>query len=341
MSLSEAREIAREWREDLRRGIDPKEKEADRLREQAQRRADTFESTFEAFADDHLTTLRTGAVVKASIINHVFPLWRDRPVKDIKRADVIDLMRQLKKVAPIGSNRILAYLKRFFGWCIDQALLEASPAAAVKKPSKENQRDRYLTESEIRAIWLACERAGVFGRAFQLMLALGQRRGEIGAMKWSEIDLERCTWSLSRDRTKANRAHDVPLSPVAMDILNACPRLGDFVFATGRGSASISGWGKAKKRVDALAAFDGGAIAEWHLHDLRRTCATYLAKLGTDRIIISKVLNHAEGGVTGIYDRHAYEAQKRHALEAWGKYLIATISNEAQNNVLQLRARSA
>ena len=358
--FAKARELAREWREDIRQGVDPKAREAERQREEARRRADTFGACFEAFAEDHLSTLRTGKVVKATVVRRVYPVWKDRPISAIKRADVNELLRSVRKEAPIGANRLLAYLKKFFAWAVDEDLIEASPAAAIKKTAKENKRDRVLTEAEIRAIWQACGELGPFGRAFKLMLLTGQRRNEVGRMTWKEIDRKQKAWSLARERTKADRAHDIPLSDLAVALIDECPKLGEFVFSTGRNSrmkigdrqakpTPISGWGKAKASLDEIAARkaneeagegDAIAITDWRLHDLRRTCATYLAKLGTDRIVISKILNYAEGGVTDIYERHRYDAEKRRALEAWSRRIEAIVHHEPAGNVVRLPGRA-
>ncbi|MEJ0094843.1 MAG: tyrosine-type recombinase/integrase [Methylocella sp.] len=350
MSLAKAREIARRWREDIQEGVDPKVKEAERLRQEARRRADTFSSAFAVFADDHLSTLRTGDFVKKVVEKRAYPHWAERPISEIKRADVNELIRSFRKEAPIGANRLLAYLKTFFSWAVDQELIEASPAAAVKRPAKENKRDRVLTETEIRAIWQACSEIGVFGRAFKLMLLTGQRRAEVGGMTWTEIDRKQKLWTLGRERTKADRAHEVPLSELALAIIDESPRIGAFVLSTGRTAATpVSGWSKAKRKLDRLAIekvtaaqeTDGSPIiGEWHLHDLRRTCATYLAKLGADRIVISKILNHAEGGVTGVYDRHRYDHEKRRALELWSERLAAIVDPKETTNVVTLVTRN-
>lgn len=350
MPLAKAREIAREWRENIRQGIDPKVKVAEWQRQEARRMADTFAAAFEAFAEDHLSTLRTGSVVKRTIERHAYPAWAERPISGIRRTDVNELVRSLKRDAPIGANRLLAYLKKFFAWAADQELIEASPSAAIKKPSKENQRDRVLTEAEILAIWQACGELGAFGRAFKLMLLTGQRRTEVGKMAWAEVDLKEKIWTLPRERTKADRTHEVPLSDLALSIMQDCPKLGPFVLSTGRnarkpktGVGPISGWGKAKGKLDnaleKAASQGGGAIAEWHLHDLRRTCATFLAKLGTDRIVISKILNHAEGGVTGVYERHRYDHEKRRALALWSECLAAIVAQTDGGNVVSLPSR--
>lgn len=360
MSLAKARQIAREWREDIRQGIDPKVKEAARQRQEERRRADTFAAAFEQFSDDHLSTLRTGKVVKGVIAKHVMPKWGSRPISEIRRADVNDLIRNLRKDMPIGANRVLAYLKKFFVWAADQELIEASPAAAVKRPSKEIKRDRVLTDWEIRAIWQACGELGAFGRAFKLMLATGQRRSEVGAMTWSEVDRQQNVWTLARERTKADRAHEIPLSDLALSIVEESPRFGEFVFSTGRSApaqaggtakpVAVSGWSKAKSALDKLAldkarALTEGsgedvpaAIADWHLHDLRRTAATHLARLGVDQVVIAKVLNHAENEVTAVYDRHRYDAEKRRALDLWAQRLTAIVEGTAGGNVVSIVA---
>lgn len=361
LSLAKARQIAREWREDIRQGIDPRAKEAERQRQEQRRRADTFEAVFGAFANEHLSTLRTGADVKRAVEAHVVPQWGRRPLTDIRRADINELVRELRKSAPIRANRVLAYLKTFFVWAVDQELIEASPAAAIKRPSKEVKRDRVLTDAEIRATWEACGDLSAFGRAFRFMLVTGQRRSEVGEMTWGEIDMARRAWTLSRDRTKADRAHEIPLSVLALSIIDECPKIGDFVFSTGRsapmragataGARPISGWSKAKAALDRLTARKAQAyaverggeaptqFAEWHLHDLRRTCATNLARLGVDRVVIGKILNHAEQEVTAVHDRHRYDAEKRRALDVWGERLTAIVDGADGGNVLQFATK--
>lgn len=354
MSLAKAREIARQWRELIGQGVDPGAKEVN-LRPAPAQRAVTFLMAFNAFADEHLSTLRTGQSVKRIIQKHVFPGWAERPIAEIARADVRELIASLRKQMRIGANRVLANLKTFFRWAVDQDLIEASPAAAVKRPAKEVRRDRVLSDWEIRAIWQACGEFGVFGRAFKTMLATGQRRSEVGAMTWAEIDSGEGRWALPRERTKSDRAHEVPLSALTLSILDECPRLGGHVFSTlrrgGEGepengaSRAISGWSKAKSALDKLAlekaiawAIAKGdrppeSFAAWRLHDLRRTAATYMAKLGVERVVIGKVLNHAEREVTAIYDRHRYDREKRRALDLWGETLAAIVGADCGDAV--------
>ena len=338
MPLAKARQLAREWREDIRQGVDPKVKEERQRREEERRRADTFAAAFEAYAEERLSRLRTGAEARHSFERHILPVWGSKPISELHRADVKELVRNLHKTAPIAANRTLSILKTFFKWAAEEELIEASPAAAVKPLAAEIKRDRVLTHSEIRTTWEACGELGAFGRAFRFMLATGQRRSEVGGMTWAELDVKQRLWILPRNRTKADRAHEVPLSDLALSIIGDCPKLNEFVFTTG-GDTPISGWSKAKAALDKRATLNGEAISEWHLHDLRRTCATYLAKLGTDRIVISKLFNHAEGGVTSTYDRHARDPEKRMAMDLWGAQLAAIIDGTDENVVPITKAR--
>jgi integrase len=365
MSLAEAREVAREWRRDIAKGIDPKEKAAEAAREQQRLRANTFGAAFATFSEDHLKTLRTGAAVEASVKNHVFPALESRPMREIRRSEILSLINRLKKESPIAANRVLAYLKKFFAWALENELIDDSPAASIKRPTaeKDRERERVLADWEILAFWWACGEMGAFGRAFRFMLATGQRRSEVGAATWGEIDKSEALWTLGKARTKAKRLHDVPLSALSLSIVDDCPMFGDFVFASGRagnahdgrdsGPVALAGWGKAKERLDelmlkrakALALADGkkepDEIEDWRLHDLRRTAGTCMARIGIDRLVISKLLNHAEGGVTKRYDRHRYDAEKRVALDRWALHLQAIVEGKDGGNIVQLASARA
>ncbi len=319
MSLAQARTIARSWREDIRQGTDPKVKEAERQREVARRRADTFGAAFEAFADDHLSTLRTGDDVKKAIAKHVLPRWGQRPISDIRRADVRELVQAMRPAAPIGANRVLAYLKKFFSWAVDQDKIDASPATAVKRPTlKETKRKRVLTETEIRALWRA---TGGFsypaGPFVRLLLLTGQRRREVAEMAWSEVDLDNKLWTIPAGRMKADTAHVVPLAPEAAAILESLPRWsGPFVFSTTDGRKPISGFSKMKPRIDAAIP---EKIASWCFHDLRRSMRTGLSALRVPDTVSELCIGHTQKGLHEVYDQHTYLDEKRHAFGAWDR----------------------
>ncbi len=334
ISLEQARTKAREWLELIRKGIDPQTHEEELRRKEEHWRADTFAAAFEEFVSRHLSRLRTGRDVEREMRRLLLAKWGSRPLTSISRKDVIAAVYRLHDDGkPVMANRLLAYIKTFFRWALDRAMIEASPAALVKKPGRESKRDRILVDAEIRAVWLACDRIGAFGRAVRFMLATAARRDEAGRARWEELDRRAKLWRLPAGRTKANRAHEIPLNDAALRVIDATPEMGPFVFTTG-GTKALSGWSKAKAKLDreALqelrkAAAERGErpgnvnLASWHLHDLRRSAATNMARLGIDRVVIGKVLNHAESGVTAIYDRHRREKEVAEAMDAWGRRL--------------------
>ena len=361
ITLAKARDIAREWRDLIAKGIDPAaQAEAERraveaAKREAERRAqDTFRAAYEAFAEEHLSTLRTGRVVKGVIAKHVYPILGDRPLTEITRAEANDLLRATAKRLPTHARRIKSYLHKFGDWAEEDGRIEESPFANLKRFGKEHARERVLSDLEIRAIWQASAGMAAFGRAVRFMLATGQRRSEVGDMVWKEFDEGKKLWTLPRERTKADRTHEVPISPLALSILGETPKIGEHVFATrgprapqGRPATTtpISGWSKFKDRLDALAlaelkrlAGDDAALPKWHLHDLRRSAATQMARLGVDRLVISKTLNHAEGGVTKIYDKYGYLPEKRQGLERWGARLAQIVEGQELDNIVSLVA---
>jgi integrase len=226
--------------------------------------------------------------------------------------------------APVATNRVHSIVRKFFNWAVENDLIANSPVAGIKPPNPETSRDRVLTDDELKAVWREAEKVGYpFGSILQLLILTGQRRGEVTGMMWSELDLDAGLWVLPRERVKNNRRHEVPLSRQAVAILRALPRIGDkcsgsahsYVF-TLNGTAPYNGF-KAKDRFDV-------GIAPWTVHDLRRTCASGMARLGTNLVVIEKVLNHVSGslaGIVGVYRRHEFAAEKRAALQQWADHV--------------------
>ena len=240
------------------------------------------------------------------------------PVDEIKRADVVHVLDTIiADGAPTRANRALAAIKKLMNWCIDRGVIETSPVAHLKPPTKEVARERVLTDDELKTCWRMAELEGYpFASCIQLMILTGQRRGEVSGMHWSEIDFDNKMWTIPSKRAKNATSHIVPLAPLAIGILRSLPRFlgSDFVFTT-TGTTPISGFGRLKERLDA--AFDDGT-EDWRFHDLRRTVATNMAILRVAPHIIEAVLNHSSGivsGVAAIYNRHAYIDEKREALE--------------------------
>jgi integrase len=350
MSLAQAREIARGWRDDIRSGVDPKVKLERQKAEEARSRTQIFKAVFEQYAAERLVDLRSGTRVEAAIVKHVYPVWEDRPLKDIKRRDAKELVDKIAKTAPIAANRVLAYLSAFGRWAEGKFIIEESPFLRIARPTqneKDRARDRTLCDTELRTFWQATGELGIFGKAFRVMLLTGQRRTEVGAMRWSELDLQKKIWTLPAARSKNKRVHLIPLSDAVVDIIDSTSKLSGsaFVFSTGTHRtgdnteiAPISGWGKSKAALDAkMREITGGDVEEFHLHDLRRTCATGLARLKVERVVQAAVLNHTDASVTATYDRWAYLDEKRAALDRWATHL-AGIVNGTGDNVVSLAA---
>ena len=196
--------------------------------------------------------------------------------------------------------------------------------AHLPKAGAETKRDRVLSDGELAAVWQAASKLGwPFGHAVRLLILTGARREEIGGLCWTEVNGE--TIKLSGERTKNGEPHNIPLSPQATAVLQRVPRIANSerVFST-NGKTSISGWSRAKRQLD-----DISEVADWRTHDLRRTVATGLQKLGVSLQVIEAVLGHTSGsrsGVVGVYQRHSFDAEKRAALDAWGNHVTELVA---------------
>lgn len=311
MSLAEARERARATIQTISCGDDPRR----------QRTNDTaIESVVADFLTRHArpnTRTRTADETERLLRREVLYAWKGRDVREIRRRDVIALLDDIvDRPAPYVANRTLAALRKMFRWAIQRDLIDSSPCSDVVRPHAERKRERVLADSELRAVWLASFDLGpVHGPYIRALIATGQRMTEVADMRHAAISDD--TWQLEPEDTKAKRTHLVPLSRLALAAIDAAPQRQrcPYVFSnTGKGP--IRGFSKIKAALDKASGVSG-----WRLHDLRRTAATAMARGGVDRVAIERVLNHADPSVTAVYDRHAYEAEKRHALEVWAAKL--------------------
>jgi integrase len=314
--------------------------------ERAQARAsqpDSIESVVEQFLDRHVRRLNRPKTIRETeraLRQHVLPRWRSRSIDSITRRDVLDVLdRVVDSGAPVMANRVLSAVRKLFNWALSRDIIAISPVAGVKPPSIEKSRDRILNDDELRLVWLAADKIGFpFGPLVQLLALSGQRRDEVGQMRWSELDLEERLWTLPRERVKTNQPHEVPLSAAAINVLKSVPHIGDFVLST-NGTTAASGFSKAKRRIDSLLPAD---VPAWRLHDLRRTVASGMAQLGINLPVIEKVLNHASGsfaGIVGVYQRHSFADEKRAALEAWGNFVATLVDSKPTSKVVRLRGK--
>jgi integrase len=194
-----------------------------------------------------------------------------------------------------------------------------------------------LDMGEIKQIFDAASLIGFpFGHYVHMLALTAQRRTEVACMRWSEIDLDAATWTQSSGDNKSQRAHLVPLSAPAMAILEALPRLGDTVFSLD-GEQRVLGYAKGKTLIDQFIATKGDALAPWRLHDLRRSGATHMVRLGVNETTVGRVLNHAPQGVTAkVYALHSYAPEKRTALDRWAAEIERTLDPAKAGNVVPL-----
>ncbi|MCF6304460.1 MAG: integrase arm-type DNA-binding domain-containing protein [Rhodobacteraceae bacterium] len=354
MGLAGARAAASVALEAIEYGNDPsaakKATKAARLEAQLSER-DKIKTLVEQFGIRHLSTLKSGETVRRELKRHVVAIWGDRDIHDITKRDVIDLLDGIADSGRVvTANRVRAYLNKFLSWCVERDILDVSPAMGVKPVAKEKSRDRVLTDDEIKWFWAACTREGQpWGHLGKMLLLTGQRLGEVVNMTDNEIDGD--IWHMTGDRTKNGRAHDVPLSKAAREALSAVARIsGDdgFIFTT-NGTNALKGYHKgrnyiANSMIEIAREEKGGAmeIPHWTFHDLRRTAATTMARMGIPVRVTEAVLNHVSGtggGIVGVYQRHDYATEKRNALEAWARFLNELVEGKNDKaNVLKMRS---
>ena len=284
---------------------------------------DTFDTIVAEWIKRDQSKNKSVEQVKTAIKRHVSPVFSGRKLDEIKKQDIIKLIDQITDGgSPVAANRILAFLKRFFNWCVERDILEVSPALSIKANTGEISRDRVLDVGELLSLWTVEDKLNYpWGAILKLLMLTGARLKEVSEVTWDEISLEEQIWSIPSSRTKNSRPHQIHLSTQAKQILTSLPSVKDqsFLFST-NGVRPVSGFSKAKKRIDLLSGVDN-----WRFHDLRRSFATHTTeKLEIPPVIIDKVLNHVSGavkGVAAIYQRGEYLEQRREALQAWGDYL--------------------
>lgn len=263
------------------------------------------------------------------LTGHLSPLSRS-PAAEIQRRDIIE---QLDRIAedngPVAADRAKTALSAFFAWCVEEDYCPANPVSRIRKRSQSAARERILSDAELATVWQHSGE-GDYGAIVRLLILTGQRREEIGWLHIGEVDGTQARIILPPRRTKNGREHLLPLSSQAMQILrDAAPRNDrEFIFGES-GHSGYSGWSRSKLRIDRRideAQFARGdkPIERWTLHDLRRTFASGMARLGVGLPVIEKMLNHVSGtfsGVAGVYQRYSFEKEMRAAMQLWGNHV--------------------
>lgn len=350
-TLAEARKSHRNAQRALEAGKDPAFEE--RKEKNAARDASTINALIEEYIEKWAKpNKRSWEADQRCLERNIKKPWGKRKAAEITRRDVNLLLDEIKdRGALVQANRVLACIRKMFNFAIERDLLQSNPCTGIKA-TKENSCDRVLTEDELRIIWLALSQkyspedllhtlhmSEQTKLILKLQLVTAQRKGEVVEAEWSEIDLKSSWWTIPASKAKNNQAHRVPLSSLAIEILQDIKILsGDsrFLFPAQRGDKHITA--AAIDHAVRRSRFEG--VAAWTPHDCRRTAASYMTSIGIPRLTVTKILNHSENNsVTAIYDRHSYDNEKRIALEEWAQKLRKTIyCTEFTDNVVALKA---
>jgi integrase len=316
----------------------------------------------------HLAERRPSYAAEAvRALHYAFAAHLDDAAEDLDRDAVVRALdaigrRRRRKDGGVGktprgaamTGRTAAYGRAAFSWAVKRGAVHTNPFAALPVRKGIAKRERVLSDTEIGEIWRATGKAASpYGTIIRLLLLTGQRRGEVAGMAWNEIGEDFVTWTLPGARTKNGVEHTVPLSAPARDILKRLDKAPDGLALPGVASTPFAGWSKAKRTLDkaiieARAEATGritAPLVSWNVHDLRRTVATGLQRLGVRLEVTEAVLNHisgSRGGIAGVYQRHDWAAEKRLALDSWADHVLAVAKGvPSAGKVVKLKHRTA
>lgn len=365
LTPDQARKRAQELAALVATGIDPREREAEALnakqalatREEELRRLEQ-DLAFDRIAArwlehyEHEKGRRPSSVTMAKMVVRLYlkPSFGSRPIPKIELKDLQSVIDAIPLNKRAMRRNVFAYASVLFGWALRRQYISTNPLASMEKPQAPIARDRVLDDVELAMVWKAAEAMPVpWAPFYRLLIMTGQRKSEVAGMAWSELDRSSAIWTIPAERAKNKNSHLVPLSEAVtaeLDVLadgQQWPTTGYVLTTTGR--TPISGFSKAKRMLDQKITDidEGGALPPWRVHDLRRTAATGLQRLGVRFEVTEAVLNHvsgAKGGIAGVYQRHDWAAEKRAALDAWAGHVRQLITGITATNVVRMEARS-
>ena len=277
----------------------------------------TVEQVFDTYLQHNAKSNRYWRELEQCVRRNAKPIF-DRDVTSITRADIADLIDKASLRASSAGRHLFSALRPCFRWAVERGHIESSPCSELRAPLPSKARQRVLTDEEIAKVWHGSDELGFpFSPLLKLLVLTGQRRNEVAALEWDEIDGN--VWTIPGERTKNGKLHEVDLHPLAMETLAAVPHQERLLFTT-TGRTPPSGFSKAKRNLDARLT----DLPHWRFHDLRRTAASGMAALGILPNVIERILNHQSGvnsGLVGIYQRHEYRAERRESIMLWGDHV--------------------
>ena len=318
ITLLEARQAAREIISLVERGLDPKD---------VKTTPERFEIAFQEFLERHVSQNRSKYEVKRQLKHDLLPAFEGMLITDITKRDIIKVLdKAVDRGANVMANRLLSTLRKFFSWALARDLVTDNPCKTLEQPSKEHPRDRVLNHQEIKLFWNSVEYLSdnndptkAYERYFKFLLLCGQRRTEVAEMRWEEVDQN--TWHLPAARSKNAKSHSVPLTEYMLRIIGPKSNETGFVFSL-TGKHPINNIGRVTSRLKTIMEQEasGKYVADWKPHDLRRTVASEMARLGIYQEVLERLQNRSGGklgGLAGVYNRYDYESEKRDALTKW------------------------
>jgi integrase len=366
LTLEKARHKAREWRDLIKQGKDPRDVEARQREAEIKAASNTFAAVAGDFIRGKLPNERKGREVERDIRRDFIPALGERPITQITDIDIVSIIKAKTIGAPKGAQarNLLGIANRLFAWAKAQRIygLTANPCADLHPKSligTKRKRNRILSDDEIFACWRSTKRLGYpAAPVYRLLMLTGLRLNEAADASWSEFDLRNQVWVIPEARMKAKneeaREHAVPLTKDLLKILDDLPRFngGDYLFSTTSGAKPAWISSKIKKRLDrrmlrtlrALARKRGDdpkkvQLPAWVNHDVRRTVRTRLSRLNISEEVREAILAHVRPGIKSVYDHYQYLPEKRDALERWAIKLGEIVAPPSEaSNVVALRA---
>jgi integrase len=371
IGLSDAQKAAREFLVKLSEGINPVAE-----RQRRNRKDDTAEDyktrhVWEKYKIVSVRRMRPSyyAATVKGFERRMLPVFGNTDVRKIDRQSIRKVISDIALLHEPHAKSQLGYIRAFLTWCQKQDLISENPARDIPDPdtrrAEDRERDRWLTDEELALFWLACNRVGgPFAPVFKLLLLTAVRRSELINATWGEFDLPGRVWVVPGRRTKNGNEQSVYLTDLAVEILEdvraqplarhngmhsygpATPYPGyavdrdipsAYAFSL-NGSVPLAGFTTAIYRIRAeMAALSGKRLEHFVVHDLRRTAATHMARLGVAENVVKRLLNHSGAriaGVTAIYNRYSYQAERQAALTLWSSHIAKLIRPKAADENL-------
>jgi integrase len=340
LTLAEARDKARIWLGLIARGRDPGAERkaaavAIKTKESAQREAakNVFERVASAWVARKCSGLKQELEIDRLVQNEFVSRWKGHPIGEITREDYRLCIREIAERAPMQAFNSLGHLRRLLAWASESGEFGGfvSPLKEVKPSSwidaRKEPRSRILSPEELRAVWEAATAMRYpWGDVIRLLILTGQRLREIADLSWDEVDMAGRLITIRAERMKGKAAHEVPLAPYALALLESLPRWsGPYVFSLTGGVRPVGGFNRAKAKLDALSGVTGS-----RLHDLRRTARSgFSALAGFEDTVREAVLDHKPSGIARVYNLHSYQSEKRDLLAAWETRLLNIVAEPA------------